>query len=263
MSLSDKATLLEEAPAGRHFCQFDSDEEPLLSSVVRFAAAGLTRGELVLLAVTPAQSEALVQQLSAHRLDPARAQAAGRLRFVNPLALLEECGGGETPDVERLKAGARTLVDSLPRDGNRTVRVYGEMLGLLWQLGHAEAAIELEECWDGFVTERPLCVFCGYRVDPLAYSTYAGPFGEIGRVHSHVLATDADERLRAAVDAATEDVLGIAFSLILSCSAREQSVGEHRLPVGRRTLLWLHRNMPVTSAHILARTRFYLQQPAS
>jgi hypothetical protein len=173
---------------------------------------------------------------------------------------IAECSRAGQPDLECLKSALDGLLCGVPAEWRRHICLYGEMVNELWQAGHAELAVRLEEHWNDLLRRHPLSLFCGYTLDGLAESTYTGPFSEIGRTHTNILPTSDDERFRAAVDAATEDVLGISFSLILSCSAREQTLGEHRLPIGRRTLLWLHRNMPVTSGHILERARHYLER---
>src|SRR4029077_4452692 len=107
---------------------------------------------------------------------------------------------------------------------------------------------------------HPMTLFCAYMLDGLEPGSYEGPLNEIGRTHTDILSTEEDERRRAAIDAASEEILGMSFSLTLSFSGREQTVGEHRLPIGRRTMLWLQRNMPGSSGMILERARHYYHQ---
>jgi hypothetical protein len=252
--------LLGEAPAGRHVCQFDCDSDPLPESIALFAAGGLQRGDAVVLVAPSEQNATVLALLERDAIDIRAACASGQLRVMSSRDKLAECSRAGQPDLECLKGAIDGLLEGIPAEWRKRIRVYGEMVNELWQGGHAALAVRLEEHWNELARRHPLSLFCGYTLDGLAESTYTGPFSEIGRTHTNILPTSDDERFRAAVDAATEDVLGISFSLILSCSAREQTLGEHRLPIGRRTLLWLHRNMPVTSGHILERARHYLQQ---
>jgi len=262
MPLRAKRALLTNAPEGGNFCQFDSDHEPLAESVALFAANGLERGEAVILVVPPQRAEDVLAHLTHQRLDPAAARESGHLVLLDPVAALAECSPAGVPDFELLKLRAVQTLERLPSNRCGNVRLYGEMVDLLWQVGRPDLAMELEAYWAGFTEAYRLCIFCGFTFDPLAESTYTTPFGEIGRLHASVLPTKEDDLLLAAVDAATFDVLGISFSTILKGSVREQSPGEHRLPMGRRTILWLHRNMPVTSTHILKRARHYMEQGA-
>jgi hypothetical protein len=242
-------------------CQFDSDSDPLPESIALFATGGLQRGDAVVLIAPTEQSATVLALLERDAIDTRVARASGQLRVMSSRDTLRECSRAGQPELECLKSAIDALLGGVPPEWRKRIRVYGEIVSELWHGGHAELAIRLEEHWNELAGQHPLSLFCGYTLDGLAESTYAGPISEIGRTHTNILPTDDDERFRAAVDAATEDVLGISFSLILSCSTREQTLGEHRLPIGRRTLLWLHRNMPVTSGHILERTRHYLDKP--
>jgi len=266
MTPRGKVALLSEAPAGRHVCQFESESDPLAESIALFAAGGLQRGDAVVLVAPPEQTDIVIALLERDKLDTDAALESGQLLMLSSRSLLAEVSSDGVPDLERLKGMLDAFLQRIPAEWSRGIRVYGEMVNVLWCGGYPELAVKLEDHWNELARSRPLSVFCGYTLDGLAESTYAGPFSEIGRTHTNVVPTGDDERFRAAVDAATEDVLGISFSLILSCSAREQTLGEHRLPIGRRTLLWLHQNMPVTSGHILERARHYMQHadaPAS
>jgi len=254
-----KPAWLGESPAGRHVCQFHSPSDPLAESIAIFAEAGLRGGDQVILLALPDQAEAALAVLEPRAVDLVAARATGQLRIEDSCSVLDACAAGSGLDLERLSrylGGMLARTSSGPR---RKVRVYGDMVSLLWNRGDAELAIHLEEIWDELVQAHPSTVlFCGYSLDRLAESTYNGPLSGIGRVHRTVLTTADDERFQTAVDAATHDVLGISFSTMLSSSTREQALGDHRLPMGWRTLHWLHRNMPVTSAHILERARHYM-----
>lgn len=97
-----------------------------------------------------------------------------------------------TPDVRRsirlwvrdvVEIDAATLLDSFCRDGRldavafratvgdlirsaagdeRPVRIYGEMVALLWERGLANQAIELETMWESLAEDLPFALLCGY-----------------------------------------------------------------------------------------------------
>jgi hypothetical protein len=253
------AALLTRARPSLHACQLYRDPSELVESVGVFAGSGLERGDAVVLIATPTHAEAFAKRLVRDGHDVERAQAAGQLTVLDANTLLGDVLREGAPDKNALQNRVEAVMQRPEVRDLGAVRLYGEMVSLLWQDGHAAAAIALDECWNELSRLHRFALFCAYEVDPLDGRTYDLPLHEIGRTHTDVLSTEDDERLRAAVDAASIDVLGISFSLVLSCSGREQTIGEHRLPIGQRTLLWLHRNMPVTSSHILERTRHYLR----
>ena len=90
-------------------------------------------------------------------------------------------------------------------------------------------------------------------------SCYSGPLHEIGRTHSDILISDDDRRFHMAMDEASKDVFGVRLSKMLSLSGHEHHPGEHRLPEGQRTMLWIMRNMPSSSASVLERARRHYQ----
>jgi hypothetical protein len=46
--------------------------------------------------------------------------------------------------------------------GGRSVRIFGEMVALLWDRGLVPAAIELETYWNDLARETPFSLFCAY-----------------------------------------------------------------------------------------------------
>lgn len=248
--------LLSKAPSGRHLCQFHRDPEILSRAVALFVGTGLQRGDGVVIVATPEHTDHFLADLAKMELDVTAHQNSGNLVMLDAEATLGQFMHGAMPDWNRFRHTVSLVLEGLTGSG-RPTRAYGEMVSLLWQQGNCAAAIRLEEYWNELIRSYPLTLFCGYLLDGLEMDSYQGPLNEIGRTHSDVLPTEDDERLRAAIDAASEEVLGMSFSLTLSFSGREQTVGEHRLPIGRRTMLWLQRNMPGSSGMILERARHY------
>ncbi len=254
MASRHNITLLSKAPPGRHICQFHDHVDGLAESVTLFAGTGLRRGDAVVLITQRDHTGPLLDSIKRNGLNPTAAQAAGQLVSLDAEETLAAFMRGGMPDWDRFRKTVGSVLESVSR-GRGATRAYGEMVNVLWANGNPAAAIKLEEYWNDLSREHPFALLCAYTLDGLDLDSYRGPLHEIGRTHTDVLDTEADERLREAVDAASEEVLGAAFSLTLSFSGREQRVGEHRLPIGRRTVAWLQRNMPAASQRILERAR--------
>ena len=260
MPTRTNVALLTKAPAGRHICQFHRSDENLSRAVALYAGTGLQRGDGVILIATPEHIELFKRDLDRMQVDPVPYLENGQLIVADAATTLQKFMRNGMPDWSRFRSHLESVLEELKAPHRSATRAYGEMVSLLWQEGNPEAAIKLEEYWNDLARLHPFTLFCGYMMDGLLPESYEGPLNDIGRTHSDVLPTEDDERLRAAVDAASEEVLGLSFSMTLSFSGREQTVGEHRLPIGRRTMLWLQRNMPGSSNRILERARFYFDQ---
>ena len=71
-----------------------------------------------------------------------------------------------TPDEARFKTVIGELIGSItwPRGRFRDVRVYGEMVNLLWS-DNLPAAARLEELWNDVIEEDSISLFCAYCLD--------------------------------------------------------------------------------------------------
>jgi len=253
--------LLIDAPVGRHFAQIHRDSAALVESVGQFIETGLTRGNGVIVLADAKNTDLFLQRLRRGELDPEHFRRSGQLTLLDADSMLERIMRGSMPDWTEFRRTIGSVLESVQTLGRSATRVYGELVSLLWRSGRAPAAIRLEEYWNEMARLYPFCLFCGYMIDGTDSESYAHPIQEIGRTHPDVLATEEDTRFQAALDAASRDVFGIPLSEMLSLAGLEQNPGEHRLPTGQRTMLWIMRNMPGSSADVLERARRYYQKP--
>ena len=97
--------------------------------------------------------------------------------------------GWPDPDVFATRIG-----DLMRRmsEGGRRVRVYGEMVALLWDAGRVAAAIELEALWNDLGQHLPFSLFCAYPVESFTEHDHGGSFHRLCKSHSEVVG-DAPE----------------------------------------------------------------------
>jgi hypothetical protein len=72
------------------------------------------------------------------------------------------------PDPKLFKAGVRALIEQVSRDErtgrNREVRLFGEMVSLLWP-SNSEAAERLEELGNEVIEEYSIPILCAYSLN--------------------------------------------------------------------------------------------------
>lgn len=260
MGSSNISALLIEAPVNRHFAQFHRTAGSLTEAVGLFTETGLRRGNGVVAIATPDHTELLLARLAHSGLDPEEFRRSGQLEILDAEAVLSRFMHGDMPDWTDFRHSVGSLLESVQAFGKNVTRAYGEMVNVLWQKGQADAAIRLEEYWNELARLYPFSLFCSYMLDGHEQGGYHGPLHEIGRTHSDIIVTEDDETFRLALDEASKDVFGLPLSKMLSLSGHEDNPGEHRLPTGQRTMLWIMRNMPSSSATILDRARRYYQE---
>ena len=91
-------------------------------------------------------------------------------------------------DADRFVAAIGALVGPASELG-RQVRVYGEMVALLWDAGDVAGAIELERLWNELGAHLPFSLFCGYPAYIASDANSADEFAELCLLHSDVVAT--------------------------------------------------------------------------
>ncbi len=67
------------------------------------------------------------------------------------------------------------------------VRIYGEVVALLWAAGHVNAALELEGLWNELGRQIPFSLFCGYPRHLVESSQHQGAVAEVCRLHTAVV----------------------------------------------------------------------------
>jgi hypothetical protein len=144
-----------------HVVAFYEDEGFLGSAVTDFLLDGLGRGETVCIIATAGHREAFAAGLAATGIDVERQRLEGRyieLDAAGTLASLRSDGGLDTSAIRRQVGDwqARAAADG------RRIRIYGEMVALLWEAGDLGLALELEELWEELTAGIAMPVLCGY-----------------------------------------------------------------------------------------------------
>lgn len=186
-----------------HLVQLYTDDDFLARAVTRFVSVGLAAGEGAVLIATPAHSALFVERLAgAHD-----AMARGCLVVVDAVGCLRKFMVDGMPDRAGFMHVATEVVDRVRGAGYSKVRLYGEMVDLLWEDAF-DAAVRLEEMWNEFLATNGLCLLCAYRIDNFDRYTHRGVMAQISATHSHLIPVEDYPRFDRAVERAYTDVFG-------------------------------------------------------
>jgi anti-sigma regulatory factor (Ser/Thr protein kinase) len=172
-----------------HVVHFYGADDELADSVGRYLADGLRAGDGVVVVATAPHRLAFEAMLARDGLDADEERRVGRLLTVDAASLLGSFLADGRLDHDRFEAAASALIGRAAA-GGRQVRVYAEMVALLWDAGDVALAIELEDQWNELSARLPLRLLCGYPASVLAGPGTAGPVRDVCRRHSAV----ADQR---------------------------------------------------------------------
>lgn len=145
---------------GGHVVQFYGDDQELAVSAARFLGDGLAAGGSAVVVATAAHRLALQSRLRS-------ADGAGRLLAVDAGEMLRGFLDGGRLDSARFRAAAEGLIGRAARTG-QPVRIYAEMVALLWDAGQVALALELEALWNDLAARLPFALLCGYPAGLLA-----------------------------------------------------------------------------------------------
>jgi hypothetical protein len=253
-------SFIEEAPAAEHAVQIYDRLDELAASVGRFLEAGFRVGEPAIVIATDDHRRVFARELERRGWDAAALQDEGLLVCCDAeetLAAFFDGTRASSVDFEREVGG---LVDEIEaRYPGKTIRAFGEMVDLLWQRGHAQAALALEELWNELAQTRRFALLCGYRLDIFDLDVQASALPEIFGAHSHGRPAFDTSLLAAAVDAALGEVVGSREAGTIYLRVADE-VPRASLPRAEAVLLWLTQHRRPVARQVLDRVRLLYGQ---
>ena len=180
--------LTELVPALRrallfHAVCFYEDSPSLAGTVARFIGEGLAARQAAVIVATASHSASIRDQLRAIGVDSQERIEHGELRMFDADEVLNRLMVGNQLNAGRFGDTINPIVDSAAGSRKRLVRIYGEMVDLLWSSGRQEAALSLEILWHQLIAGRKCSLLCGY-----ASGICQGEgFNTICDRHSHVV----------------------------------------------------------------------------
>jgi hypothetical protein len=168
---------------------FYGGDEELAGAVSGYLGEGLRAGHGVLVVATAPHRLAFEAGLIAAGVDAGAAAAAGRLVMVDAAGTLRGFLDGGRLDPVRFEAAAGRMIGPLAAAGG-PVRIYAEMVALLWDAGHVPLALELEELWNDLRSRLPFSLLCGYSARLVAGEDHVAARDEVRRLHSAVIGSE-------------------------------------------------------------------------
>jgi hypothetical protein len=175
-------------PRFHHAVRFYESDRSLARIVGDFLAAGFAAGEPAILVATPAHRAGILRELASKSLDIVQLQRADDLILLDAQETLATFLVDGKPVADKFDE-AMCAVIGRACDGRPdcTVRVYGEMVNLLWKDGQQEAAIRLEMMWNQLANTKTFSLLCGYAMGQFYKDAN---FQRVCEQHTHVISDD-------------------------------------------------------------------------
>ena len=172
-----------------HAVQFYKDAGSLSDRVATFLADGLKSGHPGLIVATSAHAAAISRALENIGVDVSEVRKTGELQILDARKLLSAFMVGHQPDALLFKSNVGDVIERMCL--GRTpcpIRVYGEMVDVLWREGNSDGAIRLEILWNQLASAYDFALLCGYAVGHFYKETRDSRYDDVCDQHTHVLA---------------------------------------------------------------------------
>jgi signal transduction histidine kinase len=214
--------------AGRrdHTVQFYQDDAFFIDGLSRFIGSAIVAGESAVVIATQGHRNALVRILQSRGLDVSNVIDQGRYIALDAAGTLAKFMRGDWPDPELFK---ETIGPVLARASmaaqRRLISAFGEMVAVLCTQGHAEAAVKLEQLWNGVAEGYSLSLLCAYPMSGFDREHNGNALSRICAEHSHVIPA---ESYSALINESEKDRLRTIAELQKKAQALENEIAERK-----------------------------------
>jgi MEDS: MEthanogen/methylotroph, DcmR Sensory domain len=171
-----------------HAVQFHYDDASSHEIAAQFLADGLRSGQPVIAIATPDHRRLFDEYLRAHAFDVDGLTLAGELGLHDAQEVVSRFMIASTPDPALFREVMGGILSRLG-GRRRVIRIYGEIVDLLWKVGDREAALRVEELWNSLAADYHFALLCGYSIDNFTDAEHGVVFENICGQHHHVVAT--------------------------------------------------------------------------
>ena len=161
-----------------HSVQFYQDDTFLTESVARFITEGLQANETAIIVATAQHRQELRKVLTSEET------THENLWFLDAREQLSTFMADSWPNERRFKNAIGGMIGQASKQG--PVRVFGEMVAILWAEGQTRAALRLEELWNRLMEEQSFALLCAYPIANLSEEKDNNSMLAISRLHAHV-----------------------------------------------------------------------------
>ena len=262
MSSWDK--LLEEAePRGHLVHLYKCDEGLLTKNVANYIRGGLDRGDTLLFIATKERSQEVSRRLQDEGIDLEDAVRQGSVVSRDAQETLDQSMFGGRLDWDRFDSVIGNLVRKKMSPDGAGLRIYGEMVGVLWKARQYSLAIQLEQFWNRLVAARQFNLFCAYPIDVFDDEFRIDALDALLCAHTHLLPTGSNGDLEAAINRAMDEVLGPRVESLRLLIKSNYRPSWAVLPKAEAIVLWLRNNLHEDADAILSRARQYYRSSYS
>jgi hypothetical protein len=181
----DSRTEVLKAGPRDHIVLFYADDGELIQKVGDYLIEAIDKGGAAIVVSTWAHRLSLGRRLAQAGIDLAAARAAGVYTELDAADTIDRFVIGDGADAASFWAEI-TPVIRRAAGVRQPVRIFGEMVALLWEAGLVSTAVEVEAMWNELGVQFPFSLVCGYSLTSVTDGDLRDPLTDVCRAHSAV-----------------------------------------------------------------------------
>lgn len=146
-----------------HRVIFYEQERDFVQQVAAFLAEGLAKGEACVVIATEAHRAAIAAELAARGFLERDADGS-KYRALDAAEILGKYMVAGWPDAQDFAEAIEPLLVEMSEGGRKPLRLFGEMVAIEFEAGNKEAAIRIEELWNGLGQRHDFSLLCAYPI---------------------------------------------------------------------------------------------------
>jgi DcmR-like sensory protein len=174
----------------QHWVQLCDSSESMSAAAAAFLADAHAAGDSLVVVAREGNWINIHRTLTERGIDVGDAVANGRIVAMNAVTKLAQLSRNGMPHAPSFDAVIAEPVSALAARG--PVSIYGEMVDVLAEVDEVDAAIALEEMWNGLAERTSFRLLCGYSSAHFVSRRSEVRLRDVCRAHTHVRSNEAD-----------------------------------------------------------------------
>jgi hypothetical protein len=171
---------------GEHVVLFYRDQEELAGWVSEYLLPAIAGDGVAIVLATPDHRKSIERRLGRAAVDVAAARAGGSYVALDARETISLFMVADSPDPARFWQAIAPVLEQAAKAG-QPVRVFGEMVALLWDMGLVNAAIEVEAMWNELAGQFTFSLLCAYPAQSHSCAHHLDALTEVCRAHAEVI----------------------------------------------------------------------------
>ena len=172
--------------SGNHTIQICPNESSQIDLLTRYIKDGLRNEETIILIAKPALRKALKLKMDAFSFDGETIQNHDQIKFFDAEFLLSNLMHDGILEEKAFQQFVATPIYNAQLNLKK-VRVFGEMVDILWKQGQHDMALQLEDFWNDLSRTQEFSFLCTYSLHELDPNAYDDALKHICKCHSHLI----------------------------------------------------------------------------